>query len=69
MKVRISHTVDITAEERLAIGHRFGVDRPATRAEVTEFFLSEGFDVDLKEVVRERYASLAEKYSQMAGEK
>ena len=41
MKVRVWFTVDVTAEERAAIGHVYGAGREANAAMVRTFFASE----------------------------
>jgi hypothetical protein len=68
MKVKITKTVTVTHEERLAIGHQMGcVDVPATRDQIAEFYIIHGFDADLEDTKRLYYAYKADQYNKLAG--
>ena len=67
MKVKISFVVDVTEEERLAIGHYYGKDdKPAKRDDIEEFFLEHGKDCDLAPYVRDYYRAQADKFVRLA---
>lgn len=42
MKVRVCYTTEVDEQLRLAIGYQWGHERPATRAEIQEWFRQNG---------------------------